>query len=366
MKYRLLEMLACPACGGSFEVEVEARVKRAATVAPHSRPRCALFCARHKVRLLDAETAEIAATCPTCYQEEITAGRLICSQGHVYPVTAGIPRLLPAEAADPSHGKDGRATSQVKRRFEFQWEKWGQEERLFGQTDAAMADRLVGSYTASTIDEHFYPGRLVLDAGCGHGRYLAGFAELGAEVVGMDFGNGVDLAAAHNQDNPTLHLVQGDVTRPPFRSNTFDLVFSFGVLQFTPAPATAFARLARAVKPGGFFYIWVYPRQGWLWETSQRLIRAVTTRLPASLLYCLCFIPVPLLSIVPTYSGTSLRNSSWRQCAQVVWDWYSPRFQWHHTAAEVSAWYEQADFAPPTFLEVKIGAVGRKKDRAPR
>lgn len=317
MRRRLLDLLACPVCGTALTIEG-----------------------------------------PDGAAEEIVEGELRCANDHRYPVTAGIPRMIPPESALAS--AEARVVSQVRRRFEFQWRMWGSEERLFGQTDEGMAQRLVGSYTSGVLRESDYAGRVVLDAGCGHGRYLRGFAGFGAEVVGMDYGQGIDQAAARLAGDPRIHFVQGDVTRPPFKRHSFDLVFSFGVLQFTPSTSAAFAQLAKLVKPGGWFYTWVYPKGGVAWEWSQSLIRVITTRLPDRLLYWACFLPVPLLSVAPTYSGTSLRNSTWRQCAQVVWDWYSPRYQWHHTPAEVRRWHRDAGFDEVTLLEVQIGAIGRK------
>jgi SAM-dependent methyltransferase/uncharacterized protein YbaR (Trm112 family) len=317
VKRRLLDWLACPLCRSVLDVQVDAGEG-----------------------------------------DEILEGRLRCVAAHTYEVRGGIPRMVPGAAAhDPA---EAGTMAAVRRRFEFQWRTWGGEERLFGQTDEDMAHRLVGPYTAGRLQPSTYEGALVLDAGCGHGRYLPGFAGFGAEVVGMDYGDGIEQAAARYGDHPRMHFVQGDVMRPPFRVGAFDIVFSFGVLQFTPSTERAFSRLAALVRPGGYFYTWVYPKGGRLWEWSQSAIRAVTTRLPDRLLYWACFLPVPLLSIAPTYSGTSLANSTWRQCAQVVWDWYSPRYQWHHTREEVRDWHEAAGFGEVTWLDVPIGAIGRK------
>ena len=146
----------------------------------------------------------------------------------------------------------------------------------------------------------------------------------------------------------------------PFRPKIFDIVFCHGVLPFLPSSERGFQILAKTVRQGGYFRIWVYPRRDPLWERTQDLIRSITTRLPPKLLYYLCFVPVPLLSFVKTYSNTSLRNSTWKQCAQVVWDYYSPPIQWHHTPEEVEGWYHQAGFDDVRFLSIPVSAVGRK------
>lgn len=329
--------------------------------------------------------------CPTCRQDlqlkpldaegsEIQEGVLFCTCGAVYPIVSGIPRLLsnalyeyPDFVAKYRTRLAGLGSEtfagelaldqgqrQVRSRFEFQWQQWGEEARLFGKSLDQMVANLTNERIGSQITAEFYPGKLVLDAGCGHGRYLAAFASLGAEVVGLDIGQGTEIARRYNAGRTGVHLVQGDILHLPFRPERFDLVFSDGVIHHTPSAADAFRQLAGAVKPGGHLYVWVYPRGGPLWESSQRLLRAITTRLPPRLLYGLCFVPVPLLSIVRTYSGTSLRNSSWRQCAQVVWDWYSPKYQSHHTPEEVQGWYKEAGFQQVELLPILVGAVGHK------
>jgi len=69
---------------------------------------------------------------------------------------------------------------------------------------------------------------------------------------------------------------------------------------------------------------------------------------PEKLLYRLCFISVPLLSIVKTYSGTSLKNSSWREGAQVAYDWYSPEYQ------------SEEGFEDIEVFQVPVGMAGKK------
>jgi SAM-dependent methyltransferase/uncharacterized protein YbaR (Trm112 family) len=259
---------------------------------------------------------------------DVQVGCLTCLSGHLFPIVAGIPRLLDDSLSefpglvDQQRKLDGatnHTTSgigdagqrQVRDRFEAQWDRWGNEERIFGKTLAQMIENITNERIGSHIRADYYPGKRVLDAGCGHGRYLAAFSQLGAEAVGVDIGHGIDVARRYNQENPNVYLIQGDLMRVPLKSSTFDLVFSDGVLHHTPSTRDAFFQIANLVKPGGYLYVWLYPKGNARWEYSQRAIRSVTTRLPPKLLYYLCFAAVPLLSVVKTYSGTSLRNSSW-------------------------------------------------------
>jgi hypothetical protein len=49
--------------------------------------------------------------------------------------------------------------------------------------------------------------------------------------------------------------------------------------------------------------------------------------------------PVPFL-LIPgwgVYSGTSPKSASWRQCAQLTYEFFGPKYQTHHSSEEVAA-----------------------------
>ena len=104
-------------------------------------------------------------------------------------------------------------------------------------------------------------GKTVLDGGCGMGRYLRIAAEMGpALAAGIDLSLAVQAARELTEDLPGVAIVRGDLLRPPFPPESFDHVYSIGVLDHTPDPRRAFLRLAALLKPGGRIAIWVYRR----------------------------------------------------------------------------------------------------------
>src|SRR5262249_12477821 len=58
-------------------------------------------------------------------------------------------------------------------------------------------------------------GLLVLDAGCGGGRYARVAGRNGAKVVGVDLSSAVEKAARLCADLPDVAIVQADLTRLP-------------------------------------------------------------------------------------------------------------------------------------------------------
>jgi SAM-dependent methyltransferase len=300
--------------------------------------------------------------CPDCGAplrlEDPETGPLRCPAGHGalpgggFPLEGGIPRLLPAGVRGPEETRTVAA-------FERQWRSYGGLTRIFGKDPGAMAANLVGARMGSRIDRAWYRGKRVLDAGCGHGRYLQAFAGLGAQVVGLDIGRGPE-AAGVPLDDPRIGVVQGSVLAPPFRPESFDLVFSDGVIHHTPDAAGAYRALARLVKPGGALYVWVYPEEGALREAVFGAARAVTTRLPGAGVKLVSFVLAPLTVFVRSYSGTTFGRATWAECAQVVHDWLAPPLQSHHTWAEVAGWAREAGLVDPEPLPIPTGITAWK------
>ncbi len=279
----------------------------------------------------------------------LEGGRLRSPEGREFSQAGGIPRLLPREAAPPKARRTVAA-------FERQWRAYGALRRLFGKDAAAMARNLHGPRMGARIDADWYRGKRVLDAGCGHGRYLRAFAALGAEVVGMDIGRGPEEAGVP-LDDPRIGVVQGSVLQAPFRDASFDLVFSDGVIHHTPDAQGAYRELARLVKPGGALYVWVYPREGRLREWVFGTARKLTTRLPGPVVRTLSFALAPLTVCVRSYSGTTFGRATWAECAQVVHDWIAPPLQSHHSFEEVCSWAAQAGLVDPERLPIPTGVV---------
>lgn len=203
-------------------------------------------------------------------------------------------------------------------------------------------------------------GMLVLDAGCGMGRYLRVAVERGARAVGLDLSWSLDAAAELSRDRPPIGLVRGDLLRPPLAAGTFDHIYSLGVLDHTPDPRAAFLSLAGLLRPGGRIVVWVYRRERPALEAVIRAHRGVSTRLPLGVLLPLCRLLAPVGGLkrrlmasgnrLVSRAGVALNvltigvsmhpDAEVRVCDTL--DWYAPKYMTRHTVEEVRGWFAEA------------------------
>ncbi len=259
-------------------------------------------------------------TAGSCTQLECAACRAS------YPVVDGVPRL---------HVQEYVAS------FGRQWNRY----------DVVRDDEDEAVFRVKTgVDPRDLVGKLVLDAGCGGGRYALLAARQGARIVGLDLSDAVNRAGKLCAPYPEALVVQADLLDPPLVEDAFDLVFSIGVLHHSPDPRRAFDAIARRVKPGGRLAVWLYRRNSLPQEWLNSALRAVTTRLPARVLEPACValgvlgsIPILKKSLNKVINFSNHPDWTLRVCDN--FDWYAPRHQSHHTERELLDWFEGAGFA---------------------
>lgn len=301
--------------------------------------------------------------CPDCQEsldlarrvaraEEIEEGELQCRRcARSYPVLRGIPRFV-----DTDHYVDS---------FSFQWNLHSktQVDSLAGHSESRNTFAMKTGLTAADLK-----GKLVLDVGCGTGRFMESAAELGAEVIGFDLSYAVEAASKNVGAKPGMHVLQANLFKLPFRPGTFDAIYSIGVLHHTPDTRQAFLALPPLLKKSGLIAIWVY---AWAGDYSRNLdrVRAFTVGIPHRILYGLCCVMVPLLHALASIQ--SLRHyTSYipvsNQGTGLAWDIldtfdnYSPKYQWKHSEPEVLGWFKEAGLEVMAVLSYPVSVRGRR------
>ncbi|MGE3191387.1 MAG: methyltransferase domain-containing protein, partial [Vicinamibacterales bacterium] len=250
MKLFLMDVLACPWCGGTFELESFDREPEPGVV--------------HE-------------------------GILTCGCQRAFPIVRGIPRILEGAwgmfpefagqhaARLPAGVRKEAATASQDAVVARTADSFGYQWTFFSE----MAIDFKANFLdyIQPLDEHFFKGKLGLDLGCGFGRHVYNAALFGAEMLAVDISDAIESTSQNTGHLPNVHPVQADIYHLPFRPATFDFAYSIGVLHHLPDPETGFQGMVRLVKPGGAAFIWVYSKsRRWVNRVLER-VRQTTTRM---------------------------------------------------------------------------------------
>ena len=113
-----------------------------------------------------------------------------------------------------------------------------------------------------------YSGKRVLEIGVGSGTDFINWIRNRAIGVGIDFSqHSVQLTKQHIElegiNSECFSLCAADAEKLPFKDNTFELVYAWGVLHHTPDTAMAIKEIYRVLKPFGIIKAMLYHIPSW-------------------------------------------------------------------------------------------------------
>jgi ubiquinone/menaquinone biosynthesis C-methylase UbiE len=216
---------------------------------------------------------------------------------------------------------------------------------VFGDTFALYTDTEFEEFIepfrvrlrANGIDLSVFEGKRCLDAGCGGGRASILMAEAGAaEVVGLDLSQrNVETCEmrAKQRNLSNARFLQGSLLDVPFEDESFDVVWSNGVLHHTEDPDLTLREITRVLKPGGWMWLYLYGSGGIYWymvDWARDLLEGIR---PEECIYQL------RMQQVPT-----------RRVAEWLDDWKVP-FLRRYTVADVADRLRELGFGDPQALQ---------------
>jgi len=288
--------------------------------------------------------------------QEIEEGELICRGcSKTYLIKDYIPRFV--------------ETDEYVKSFSFEW-TLHRETQLDSFSGTNESEEIFKAKTGFDLKE--LNGKIILDVGCGAGRFTEITAKYGGEVIGVDLSFSVDSAFKNLGFKKNIHIIQVDIFNLPFKEEIFDYIFSIGVLHHTPNPKEAFKQLVKFLKKNGEIAIWVYSNEGFIRKIYNKIsdfYRLFTVHLPPKLLYYLSHLSVPLyylkkikiigkllLLLLPTSTHP---NPQWRILD--TFDWYSPKYQSKHTFNEVISWFKEVNLKKIKKIDIPISIKGIKQ-----
>ena len=248
MKKRLLDYLACPSCGGSISLR----------------------------------------SSPEEDGLEIMTGDLECTAcQRTFAIRRGIPRF--ADLGKIDEGKQATAEN-------FGW-SWGR----FSHDDERYTEQFLA--WIAPVHPDFFPGKLVVEGGCGKGRHTLRIARWEArDIVAVDLSEAVELAFESTRGMENAHVIQADIYHLPLK-RVFDYGFSIGVLHHLPDPRAGFQSVVSKVKPAGHVSAWVYGAENnrWIVKLINPIREYITSRINPRVLFHLSKLPTAIM-----YAATKL------------------------------------------------------------
>jgi SAM-dependent methyltransferase len=150
----------------------------------------------------------------------------------------------------------------------------GDYERFFSDYDQFRYS--LERHLPAALDALKVAGKRVLEIGLGQGAESESLIRRGAQWTGIDLtAESVERVRTRLtlRDLPYDDLRQGTVLDLPFADNSFDLVFSHGVLHHVPEIRQAEKEIKRVLRPGGELVVMMYARWSLNYLVSIALVR---------------------------------------------------------------------------------------------
>jgi SAM-dependent methyltransferase len=138
-------------------------------------------------------------------------------------------------------------------------------------------DMLAGEYIAALLPP---PPAVIVDAGCGTGRWVARWLAQGYRVIGIEQSQGMIEILRRTVSDRNFTLIEASMDDADILPGSADTVVAMGSLQYTSDPAATLGRFAGWVRPGGTVCGHVDSRLGLILDllrtgrTDEALLRA--------------------------------------------------------------------------------------------
>ena len=253
--------------------------------------------------------------CPAC-KGTLTADLSCHKCGARYEAPAGIPCLRLA---------NDERVEKVRRFYEqAPFPNYRECESLSSLRARAERNRF-----ARLLDQAIPGDARILEIGCGTGQMSLYLARADRLVIGADLTRAslelAAAAAARFHVNRVL-FVETDLHHPGLPADSFDVVYSSGVLHHTPNPRAAFASVAQLARPGGIIVLGVYNTIARIPLRLRRLVARVSS-------YQL----IPFDPVLRDRNNEPARREAWLR------DQYQHPEEHRHTLAEVQSWFAEND-----------------------
>ncbi len=226
----------------------------------------------------------------------------------------------------------------------------------------------------------------LLNVGCGIGQETMALQKVteAKEIVAIDLNFAVLKAGERYKENQAVNFIICSLFHPPLIKESFDLVYSQGVIHHTYSTYNAFVSISDFVKKGKYLFIWVYGLEDHLCFINEKhknlgaffknfisilywyveaILRPMLSRAPKMIRDMIIFV----LSIIlhPFVKMRVIHKDLWKleNTQHNLRDTLTPMYAFRHGVNEVFEWFENNNFTVIDFQSSKAHRLNFKGKR---
>lgn len=135
---------------------------------------------------------------------------------------------------------------------------FGEEWKKFSSFTEEEISTAGGEYFDVITEEMLNKSSVVLDVGCGSGRWSRYIAPRVKWIEAVDPSDAVHAALENLKGFSNVRVTQAGADTLPFPDESFDFIMAIGVLHHVPDTFSAMRKILAKLKPGGSFFVYLY------------------------------------------------------------------------------------------------------------
>jgi len=310
---------------------------------------------------------------PEVLEAAVETGVLVCPACKLwYPIERGLPILLPyttrlhrdfaereaetlralGPAYHPPDEDPAPGEGFVRASFSDEWLDYSYDGVLWTWSYADREALFLAEMGEDSVPA--FPTRFV-EIGCGLGLVTSFAAKhFPGDAVGVDLSLAALRASRHFSDNPFLHFVQASLWQLPFERESFDRVYSHGVLHHTFSTEKAFRSIAGLCAPQGRMYVWLYGMDSIQESAARRAaygvewaLRPMLARLPsgaAGAILAPAAVAYMGINRAQRFLGSPRESYTFRRALHAARDRLTPLYAHRTREEDLRGWFNDCQF----------------------
>ncbi|TBR18729.1 methyltransferase domain-containing protein [bacterium] len=290
---------------------------------------------------------------PEYRRQEVFSGKLICQSGHSFEIKDYVPDFVDCCSSLPKRSQvyDLLWDAHAKQDYKGRVHEFENKFQVFAKLPGRAGD--------------YFKDKVVLDAGCGQGRFSYLASSLGAKhVICADYSQEALKQAIQSTGNPdNCSFIRADIMQLPLKRE-FDFIFSMGVLHHTPSTKESYFSIARLLKDGGYVSVYVYGK--FTLPLITWPLRIFTLCMPKERILRICDacglsydpLKTPVIPIKKVFG--SLGRLDFLGLSRLTYEGLTTPYLWEHNLKELMGWFKDSGVEVISHTNI-ISASGRLK-----